>query len=344
MSGGVAYFSEEGADWHLIPPWVRYLVSFGHLWKQFESTTRRIALISMPCPSPGAGLVALGAMINELGKEKATNTLVHEGLIFDYASEYLENCKKCTLGDCNPAIQGCGLKTRNYGMIRSALRKNHIYQIAPESNLSDGSLVLSDRSSRPVTREISKKHLVNLYHDGGIPAVASGKEPGLRESGYRGLVEGARILPGNLRRSYSGLVLAGRAAGERETRRAYASTYFSDCEETYTVAKLLSIKGWSDAKISRMAYHNIRNDSLDHQGGKAELVVADGDASFLKALDSFRKSDVIGVIDRTSDRDRLEAMGLKLAALREWYQPDKEAGSLLPPAVPGISAVILKKQ
>ncbi|MBX3743225.1 MAG: hypothetical protein KF712_19730 [Akkermansiaceae bacterium] len=279
-----------------------------------------------------------------MGKEAATNNLVHERLIFGYAREYLENCRRCTLDDCNPAIRGCGLKVRNNGIIRSVKPRSPIFAISDETDLPTNALVLVERTNPCAVWEVDAKHIVNLYHDGGIPAVSPGKESGLRESGYQGLVEGARILPGNLRQSYSGLVLAGRAAGESETRRIYDTTYFSDGDETYTVAELLSIKGWSDATISRTAFHNIRNDRLDHQGAKAELVVADGDASFLNALDSFRESDVIGVIDRTSDRDRLEAIGLKLTALRERYQPDTQSSGLPPLAVPGISTFILQKQ
>lgn len=338
------HFSEGDSDWHSIPPWVHYLVRFGYLWKQCESEKRRIVVISMPCPSPGAGLIALGAMIGELGKERATNALAHESLIFGYAREYLEKCRKCTLDDCNPAIQGCGLRAKNQGIIRSSLRGNRTYKISEDSDLSNSSLVLSGGSSSSTPWEVNKEYIMNLYRDGGFPAISSNKESDLPESAYRGLVEGARILPENLRRSYSGLVLAGRSAGERETRRVYDSTYFCDDDNSYTVAELLSIRGWSESGISRTAFYNPRNESLDHEAMIPELVVADGDTSFLKCLDSFKTSDVIGVIDRTSDRDRLEAIGLKLTTLRDWYQPDTEIGGFLPSPVPGISVVVFRKQ
>jgi hypothetical protein len=298
----------------------------------------------MPRASPGAGLIALGSMISDLGKEQATDIAIHNDLIFSYARQYLDHCKNCSLKECDPLIQGCGFDSKSHGLIRSVRLKNHIYVVSEETDFNEKQLVLFNKRNPSATIYPNPEHYINLYVDGQPPAVSSSEETGLQKSAYQGLIGEAQIYPANLRKTYSGLVLAGRAKGGSDTRSAYEAVHFCNDTESYTLADLLAIHGWTDSKVSRTAFFNIRTESLDHAVAQPKLVVADGDASFLKTVDTFKKSDVIGVIDRGSDRDRLEIIGQKFAALKNWYQPDTEFPELLPIPVPGITVAILKKQ
>ena len=90
---------------------------------------------------------------------------------------------------------------------------------------------------------------------------------------------------------------------------------------------LLTIQDWTPKTVSRIVFYNTRTAKSDRQSGKPKIVVADGDYSFLTALDEeeFYTSDVVGVIQRTIERDRLEAIGAKLESLRQWYNPDRLA-------------------
>jgi len=64
------------------------------------------------------------------------------------------------------------------------------------------------------------------------------------------------------------------------------------------------------------------------------LVIADGDASFLRVLNrpEFQRSDVIGVFHRTCDRDNLELLGNRITDLRQWYVDDAETLGAMPRA------------
>ena len=343
MSRDISYFAEDNGEWESIPAWVNFLIRFGFLWGRSEHQGRRIALVSMPCPSPGAGLIALGAMISDLGKEQAADMATHNDLIFEYSRQYLEHCKKCRLKECDPIIQRCGFKSKSHGLIRS-VRKNHIYVVSEETDFNSRKLVLFSKRKPSVTIYPNPEHVVNLYIDGQPPAFSYNEENGLEKSAYQGLIEEAQINPDNLRKSSSGLVLAGRAKGGLDTRLSYEEFHFGNDIKSYNLADLLSIHGWTSSKVSRIAFFNVRTESLDHAVAQPKVVIADGDSSFLKTVDTFKKSDVIGVIDRSTERDRLEVIGQKFADLKNWYQTDTEFRESLPIPVPGITVAILKKQ
>jgi hypothetical protein len=76
------------------------------------------------------------------------------------------------------------------------------------------------------------------------------------------------------------------------------------------------------------------------------LVVADGDVSFLKVLDDseFQRSDVIGVIQRTLERDSLESVGNRMLGLHQWYAEDIELMDQFRNIPVGISLAILRRR
>ena len=167
------------------------------------------------------------------------------------------------------------------------------------------------------------------------------------ENPYEALVSGAGIIPDNLERSYSGLCFSGRVAGETGTRRVCDAIHFRDDGKPYRLSELLTVKGWSpDSAISRMAYFNSRTGKLDRASSCPELVVADDDISLLRVLGStkFQQSDVIGVIQRTVERTRLEDVGNKISSLRQWYTDDPEFISRMTGVPRGMNIMVLKRR
>ncbi len=337
-------FAECDGDWQSIPRWVNFSIRFGYHWSESESGGRRIALVSMPSASSAAGLIALGAMIRDLGKVDADDITTHTNSLFDYARQYLDYCKNCDLKRCDPMIRGCGFHSESHGVFRSIFRKNNIYIVSEETDLTEKKLVVFERRNPGIKIEFEPEYVKNLYYDGRPPAMSSSSETGLQKSVYEGLIEEAEIYSENLRMSYSGLVLAGRAKGRSDTRTAYESLFFCNETESFTLAEMLGIHGWSESEISRTAFFNTRTEESDRVLDQPKLVVADGDSSFLKAIDTFKKSDIIGVIDRSLEREKLELVGQKFADLKTWYRSDTEFLGNLPASVPGISIAILKKQ
>lgn len=76
-------FPEQDSEWRTVQPWMDFLNQFGYGWRLETTGPRRILLISMPCDSAAAGLVALGAMVRRqafmaiasLGVQRMSNWL-----------------------------------------------------------------------------------------------------------------------------------------------------------------------------------------------------------------------------------------------------------------------------
>jgi hypothetical protein len=154
-----------------------------------------------------------------------------------------------------------------------------------------------------------------------------------------------KIQVSNLGQSDSAICLAGRTTGEAATMRVASSIKFRAGEEVADTSQLLSIFGWSACAISRVTFFNSRTGKVDRSSIPPRIVVADGDSSFLGAVDhaGFRNSDIIAIVHRTLERDRLEAVGQKIADLGQWYEPDDEAASGL--GVPsGISMSLMRRR
>lgn len=60
-------FSEAGWAWTAVPAWAGFLLQSGYRWPSRSPRERRIALVSMPCDSAGAGLISLGAFQDAKG-------------------------------------------------------------------------------------------------------------------------------------------------------------------------------------------------------------------------------------------------------------------------------------
>jgi hypothetical protein len=100
-------FSELKGEWQPIPYWVRFLVQMGYNWPRSGTRPRRIALVSMPCDSAGAGLIALGAMVHDLVDPQANDVDAHYDKLLQYARQFLESCHGCDVV-CHPHLKRCG--------------------------------------------------------------------------------------------------------------------------------------------------------------------------------------------------------------------------------------------
>jgi hypothetical protein len=137
---------------------------------------------------------------------------------------------------------------------------------------------------------------------------------------YEDLIEGAAApLEPNLARSDSAICLASRVAGESVSRAAFSAIRFECQNSMANLAGLLTVHRWSPETVSRVTFFNSRTQQLDRDAGFTSLVVADGDTAFLRAVDApeFRQSDIVGVVHRAVERDRLESIGTKLASLSQ---------------------------
>jgi hypothetical protein len=337
-----ALFSEAGGEWQPIPRWTEFLIGLGFNWRGMHQGQRRIAFVSLPCDSAGAGLVALGALINDLGRTDATNVTGHYDSLLQYARQYLQSCAPCDIR-CHPDLRGCGYVTEATGLLRHNKIRGK-YLVSPQTNFDQSALTVCIDNG---TWTLSPKTAVNLRIDGEpLPRLLS-SDGALSENPYPQIIKGAQIVPSNLRESFSGLCLAGRSGGKSVSREVCASIRFSCDGAEASLPDLLTVQDWSRSSlISRLNFFNVRTEEFDRQGSDTTLVVADGDASLLKVLDlpEFQRSDVVGVFSRIIDRQRAEAIGNRIVSLGQWYSEDRgEVNGQIPPPL-GISVMNLKKR
>jgi hypothetical protein len=325
-------FSELNSGWRPVPEWANFLIRLGYGW---PTTTgqRRIALVSMPCDSPAAYLVGLGSLIRDLGSPAATNVSGHYDALLRHARQYLNHCRSCE-SRCFPDLKGCGYAAEASGRLRD--KNGKVYEISPWTDFKSKKLVVAIPNG---TWQVWPQRALDLQTKGQPPARLAHPAGALAQEPYIAIVPGTEIVPANLRESYSGICVAGRRGGEAASREVCASIRFLTGNIEYALPQLLTIQGWSDAAgISRMNFFNIRTDRVDSEALSPALAVADGDASFLKVLThpEFQNADIIGVMHRTIDRERLDAVGHKIASLRQWYDEDTETFSNCPAVPRGI--------
>jgi hypothetical protein len=263
--------SEGGLEWRPISRWAEFLIQFGYRWPVASSGQRRIALVSMPCDSAATGLIALGALIRDLGNSIATNVGGHYDALLRFARQYIKSCRDCDMR-CHPELKRCGYSREATGLVRDKNKKR--YCISESTDFAHGRLAITIERG---TWAVWPKRAIDLRIDGQPPlrlVRATGTLPG---HAYAAIVDGATIFPDNLRESYSGLCLAGRAAGATASQIAYASIRFRCGGIEYGLPDPLTIHGWSSSTaVSRMSFFNARTEQLDTDASLPALVIADG--------------------------------------------------------------------
>ncbi|MGA3267416.1 MAG: hypothetical protein ABSE16_11400 [Verrucomicrobiota bacterium] len=341
-------FSESNGMWQPLPHWVRFFIDFGFNLPRDAVGPQRIALILMPCDSAVSGLITLGAMIRDLGRQDANETEGHYDALLRYAQQYLECCRHCDLDPCDPSIRRCGFAERASGRLRSPLCPRETFQISDRTDFQNRQIAWHYRSGRNTTGICwpDPQYAVNWHVDGDPAQQILCGEGVLPGEPYKALVEGAAIYDPNLHASYSGLCFAGRVAGSSVTRDMCASLRFRAGSVVHTLNDLLTVHGWSGAPLSRVSFFNSHTSKLDRYSSSPVLVVADGDSAFLKCLArrEFQNSNVIGVVHWALERDKLEALGNKMIDLRQWYEPDEELLTRMVAPPRGVSMTILKRR
>jgi hypothetical protein len=335
-------FSEGNSVWSPVPKWADFLLQLGYKWPASTPTERRIALVSMPCDSAAAGLITLGATVRDLGNPNANNLDRHYDVLLQYARQFLEACQPCTLKACDPEASGCGYHSEVTGRVRSVESPRGTYQVSSRTDFANRQIAFARNG---MTVWPKPQYATEWYIDGEPAPQLLASQGELQTAPYLQLIEGVTVLPANANKSYSGLCLAGRSAGEAPTRAACAAVSFRNGMASYLLPELLTIHGWSDCNVSRVTFFNALTERQDRLQATPALVIADGDGSFLKALarSEFRQSDVIGVIHRTMERDKLEAVGNKMLHLAQWYTQDAAFRSQLPPLPRGITLSVLRR-
>ncbi len=311
------YF-EAGKSYNKVPSWVSSAVRLGYNWdRERPERKRRVGVISMPCNSVCPALVSLGLLRNDLERETANNANGHYDVLFRAAEIYLSNPASDTV-----LIHNQGKKTTKWRF--KSTEDSGIFVLAghKENVRKNGKLVPNPNG--PVTSLITKGN-AHEWRLEGDPVVESNAEGALLQGDYSAIPGcGGAIISENLRRSYSysGVLLVG---GGKDRSSSYMKNIyeagFGDVVERKTLGELLTLHA-SVNMVKRLNFCNQIN--IDTQGKDYYLVIADGAQAFLKSLQYFRSSDVLGIFSRDEPAENLINVAEKLADLERYYRPIDE--------------------
>lgn len=321
VPAGDVQFAESSDSWSAVPAWVRWFLQLGYDWHP-ASGTRRICIVSVPCDSPGAALVACGMMRRRLCVSDAgdlADHLAHLGRLFTTA-------RASTL------------------LRRPANRKRFRFI----DRGADGSLRVSPEGRPDERHTIVEAFAFDWCVDGEPhPVAPKGRPLSLPLALMDRLVpEACSIIPENLARTDSAICLAGPVAGESRAEEQLSRVRFRLGAEEHALGLLLTVHGWHAGAVSRMTYYNGRTGTLDREVRAPLAVCVDGGQSFLNVLDDrrFRESDVVAVVARTSEPELLERVAQRSASLSQWYARDPKVGAYVKVAPPGLATVALVRE
>lgn len=326
LYGSFPLFREGKEDWRPLPSWAQFFLSVGYQLQSTVGGARRIILMTTPCESAGAAILTLGAMCFRLTQGGADDLAAHFARI--------------------QALTGVDHVDRPLWDIRSKGKRAGPFLV--KSIEPDTGHVWVQHSSVMDNRQlITLASAMNwrFYDEPPLQLQGGAHVPYLDL--YKRLVPDTGVIrPENLKRSDSVICLMTRLRGETATRSVAADIRFSVEGAEAGLDELLTVRQWAAEKISRVVLFNTRTGVPDRQTRSAHLVVADGDQAFLNALDepTMQEADVIGIVPRVLDRDRLEALGHRLAHLEQWYRRDNPSSAGIWGLPPRILAALLTRR
>lgn len=329
------YF-EVDTRYDTAPAWATAALGLGYRWRLSDSNARRIGLLSMPCESEAAGLIALGALRSDLERTTANHVDTH----FDHL---LRACRERVAANMRREASPAELSWD----LRNSVDDTR-WRFAAFDGERDA-IVIEKATHRPFVKSKGKRipnpnGVCSSYimrdnaiswqlRDCPLPQLPPDGKP-LELSAYSDLPGCVGpVLEANLRRSYNGLVLVGQGAARDSTymQKFYAAG-FASADLRLPLGDLLTLHHSERKYIRRLRFLNERahQDEATHE---AWLVVADGISALLCAEKLFPASDIIGVCNRDAS---VEAILL----LKDWlndiirYYIDIDSSHYLPGEMP----------
>lgn len=292
-----------------IPSWVEGMIQFGYRWTNDENIDfvkkRRLSIISMPCKSVAAPLVALGALRKELEYGHVSNfdqlvssisSVRHSTEDIILVDQYGKKWKLLKV-NCDRSISVYDAKYRKY------IKRQG--KTVPNPNGIVSSVIL-------------EQYLYGWRIE-GLPPVLSYNA--LDSYFYNNLMDCHGLInESSLQTSLDKtLLLSDTVSQSAQVRRELDDVLFSYAEREVSLSELLTVNR-SNNKIQRLVFSGSRSLNNTNFTNVPSQVIADGTHCFLLALERFRNSDVIGVISRDEPIDNIEVISNKMNELSRYYQ------------------------
>lgn len=255
----------------------------------------------MPCDSPGAGMVALGAVRRDLEDKSANNSEGH----FEYLNRLRNNLSE---------------DERENNYLLDSKRKKWIFT---SDDNEYGMIVRAKNGNGTATIIPAYSSSYRLHTD--PPVVENNDKQKLNLEDYQLIPEcSGTILQDNLSMSYSGILYIGKATGKDSIYvTEFYNIKFKNGKRVVSLGQLLTLRRSMFSPISRLNFCNLG--SIDEQSQHYYLVVADGCQAFEKAINHFKASDIIGVCSRSESAESADSLVSKITAIKRFYNEVSES-------------------
>lgn len=318
MPGDSLHFREGEVQLTGLPEWVMFFLEMGYRWADEASGQRHILVISTPCDSAAAGLLALGALRRRLEIPSANDVELH----FQRLEELGRGSEAHTM--CHKSYKG------RFVFDRSEAGRIWVRKVVD--------------SAEPVKMAILPNNALDWRFEGEPPVqVMPG---GAIPNGWlydRLVHQGGPVHEANLSLSDSGVCLAARGSGASATRSVLTSVEFLTEENRMSADLALTIHLWQPKWASRVTLFNTRTGESDRQLGYPRIVAADGLTALQKVLEtnSFSHANVVAIVNRVVERAQLEGLSAVCTNLRQWYDVVESEAA---PTPKGISVATFRRR
>jgi hypothetical protein len=327
------HYFEGDRVYDSVPVWVAAMLSFGYHWCDRSSGARRIALLSMPCESEAAGLVALGAFRRDL--ELTTTNYIDS--YFDLLVRFCRE-RQTELKYKVPPPELSSPDVRNvldnsrwrFVADKSSPDKIAIEDAGYRQFIKRGGKLIQNQNG-PCLSYITRESALDWQlHNFPLPQIPLVGGEALELPVYSALPFcSGPILDANLCRSYDGLVLVGQgAARDSAYMQKYYAAGFTSGNRQLPLGELLTLHNSEKKYIQRLRFVNER--TTDDDGGhNARLVVADGISALLRAEQVYPNSDIIAFCNRDASVEAiLQLKGWLNEKMRYYTDADTRHGFL----------------
>lgn len=311
-------FREKNNVWDKIPQWVESMIRFGYEWQKQEKNSRRIALLSFPCDTESAALIALGALRYDL--ERADTNILddHFKLIkknyYKNMNNMLEDNKWWDLrnvesGECFK-FESYDTATDSFKVVDSKYK----FKIKSKGRIiknPNGPLKLE------IFRENSHRYQINGYP---VPFLGKGGVSKLSHLNINLPGCTGKILEKNLDISYYGLVLIGRGtSNDSNYYKRLGDISFIKDDYQYSLKNLLLIDGNINEDIRRLNFLSKFKEVEWEKSIGAKLVIVDNIIALEAADEFFPESDIIVTFNRAGSEESIEMIRNWILQKQRYY-------------------------
>lgn len=338
-------FFEESKLWDEVPAWVSQAIMIGYKLRKTTTKKRTLFLLSIPCNTQTASLIALGALRCDLEDPAANTSDNHfDSMIKSCVQPPKKRNKSQTSShwDVRHISEDTTWLFDSYDPQSESisLRKSKYRQ-----KIKQGGKRVKNPNGQCKRYILRNNALQWQMRDQPISELVLSENELLDESVYEALGNfSAPIFKKNLVRSHDGLLIVTKGSSISSKYVTGLNHIGFEIKGTpYSLAQLLTLKTDNKKEIKRLRLLN-ENALQEEACYTPKLIIADGINAMLKAEPEFPSSNIVAICNRSGSAQSIDQFRNWLGAKERYYSTRDSAGFLLSPLPQGVILRTLERK